>query len=301
VRPIATWFLVGAVAALGLTASVDALRGGKEVVRARAPEASSVPGLVEQPDEAVSQLREIGVRGVLTYSDGDCRLHAVSLPALEPAEAPPFEMCQPVTSSGGIGAFDGQVIWSGLGYGTVQVVLSRRELSRAVRDALGIRDEVQAGFRAVQAVALGGRRYLVLAESTYGPRDRVLAAALQGERPLFVQAMPGVEDVRAIRPSPRGEYFAVLGRSLRLYGQDGAVLDMPGGVSDASTVAWSPDDRWTALATSRSVYIYESERPEGRVVRVPLEVRDLDWTGGPTLASLPELLGAPQPTTRFRA
>ena len=58
-RPIATWFLVGTVAALGLTASVDALRGGKEVVRARTPETSSVPGLVEQPDEAVSQLREI--------------------------------------------------------------------------------------------------------------------------------------------------------------------------------------------------------------------------------------------------
>jgi hypothetical protein len=284
VRPIATWFLVGAVAALGLTASVDALRGGKEVVRARAPEASSVPGLIEQPDEAVSQLREIGVRGVLTYSDRDCRLHAVSLPALEPAGAPPFEMCQPVTSSGGIGAFDGQVIWSGLGYGTVQVVLSRRELSRAVRDALGIRDEVQAGFRAVQAVALGGDRYLVLAESTYGPRDRLLAV-LQGERPLFVQPMPGVDDAYAIRPSPRGEYFAVLGRSLRLYGRDGAVVDMP--VSDASTVAWSPDDRWTALATSRNVYIYESERPEGRVVRVPLEVHDLDWTDGPTLASIP--------------
>jgi hypothetical protein len=145
---------------------------------------------------------------------------------------------------------------------------------------------VQAGFRAVQAVALGGRRYLVLAESTYRPRDRVLAV-LQGDRPLFVQPMPGVDDAYAIRPSRRGGYFAVLGRSLRLYGRDGAVLDMPGGVSDASTVAWSPDDRWTALATSRSVYIYESERPEGRVVRVPLEVRDLDWTGGPTLASLP--------------
>ena len=285
-RPIATWFLVGAVAALGLTASVDALRGGKEVVRARASEASSVPGLVEQPDEAVSQLREVGVRGVLTYSDRDCRLHAVSLPALEPAEAPSFEMCQPVTSSGGIGALDGQVIWSGLGYGTVQVVLSRRELSRALRDALGIRDDVQAGFRAVQAVALGRRRYLVLADSTYGPRDRVLAV-LQGERPLFVQAMPGVEDARAIRPSPRGGYFAVLGRSLRLYGRDGAVVDMPSDVSDASTVAWSRDDHWTALATSRSVYIYESGRPEGRVVRVPLEVRDLDWTDEPTLASLP--------------
>ena len=52
-------------------------------------------------------------------------------------------------------------------------------------------------------------------------------------------------------------------------------------------VAWSPDERWTALATSQSVYIYQSDQPDGRVVRVPLEVRDLDWTEQPTVAALP--------------
>src|SRR5207342_3900180 len=91
-----------------------------------------------EADLAVSQLREAGVTGTLTYSDEDCRLHAVTLPDLEPAHAPPFEMCEPYTGAGGIGAYDGDVVWSGLGYQTVQVVLSKEELSRAIRPRLGI-------------------------------------------------------------------------------------------------------------------------------------------------------------------
>ena len=90
---MATWVLVGAVAALGLAAWVDALRGGEEVARAPAPEASAVPGLLERTEKTVLALREVGVGGVLTYSDDDCRLHAVSPPALEPARAPSLERC----------------------------------------------------------------------------------------------------------------------------------------------------------------------------------------------------------------
>ena len=55
-------------------------------------------------EPAVRQLREAGVSGVLTYSDDECRLHAVSLPELEPAPAPSFKMCRPATSTGGLGA-----------------------------------------------------------------------------------------------------------------------------------------------------------------------------------------------------
>ena len=94
---MATWVLVGAVAALGLAAWVDALRGGEEVARAPAPEASAVPGLLERTEKTVLALREVGVGGVLTYSDDDCRLHAVSPPPLEPARAPSLEMCRPAT------------------------------------------------------------------------------------------------------------------------------------------------------------------------------------------------------------
>ena len=261
------------------------------MARAPAPEASAVPGLVERPEQTVSQLREVGVRGVLTYSDDDCRLHAVSLPALEPARAPSFEMCRPATSTGGIGAVDGQVVWAGLGYGAVQVVLTRGELSRAIRDGLGISADAEAGFRAVQAVSLGGDRVVVLADSTYEPRERVVAG-FDGARPLFVQPRWWVGDARVIRPSPSGRYYALLGRNLAgdqgwLFTRNGHDVAIPESVPGVRAVAWSPDERWTALATSQSVYIYESDQPEGRVVRVPLEVGDLDWTEQPTVAALP--------------
>ncbi len=223
--------------------------------------------------------------GVLTYSDDECRLHAVSLPELAPAPAPSFEMCRPATSTGGLGAVDGEVVWSGLGYGAVQVVLSREELSRAIEPGLGIGIDAKAGFRAVQAVALDDERYVVLADSTYEPRERVLAG-FEGARPLFVHPRWWVYDARAIRPSPRGRYYALLGPypNPRVFTRDGREVGRPDGVPAALAIAWSPDDRWTALATEESVYVFSSERPENRVVRVPLSVRDLDWTHEPQVA-----------------
>ena len=127
-RRIATWLLVGAVAALGIAAAVDAMRGTEQVSRQRA--GPLISGLADQPERAVRQLREAGVRGVLTYSDEECKLHAVSLPDLRPVRAPSFEMCRPAMASGGLGTVDGDVVWAGLGYGTFQVVLSKEELGR---------------------------------------------------------------------------------------------------------------------------------------------------------------------------
>ena len=168
-RRIATWLLVGAVAALGIAAAVDAMRGTEQVSRQRA--GPLISGLADQPERAVRQLREAGVRGVLTYSDEECKLHAVSLPDLRPVRAPSFEMCRPAMASGGLGTVDGDVVWAGLGYGTFQVVLSKEELGRELTRLLsspgGHPDPL--GFRAVQAVALDDERTVVLSDSTYVP------------------------------------------------------------------------------------------------------------------------------------
>ena len=95
-----------------------------------------------------------------------------------------------------------------------------------------------------------------------------------------------------IRPSPSGRYYALLGRNLAgdqgwLFTRNGHEVAIPESVPRVRAVAWSPDERGTALATSQSVYIYESDQPEGRVVGVPLEVGGLDWTEQPTVAALP--------------
>lgn len=97
-RRIATWLLVGAVAALGVAAGIDALRGDVEPERAE-PEARSEPAAAESGSaertlvDARADLRDAGVSGVLTYADEACRLHSVTLPDLEPHPGPRGEAC----------------------------------------------------------------------------------------------------------------------------------------------------------------------------------------------------------------
>ena len=43
-------------------------------------------------------------------------------------------------------------------------------------------------------------------------------------------------------------------------------------------VAWSPDERWTALAGRSAVYVFRTEESQGLVVEIPLAVRDLAWS-----------------------
>lgn len=286
-RRIATWLLIGAVAALGLAAAVDALRGDDEVVVAERS-TSTISGLAEEPELAVRQLREAGVQGVLTYSDDDCRLHAVSLPDLEPVRAPSFQMCRPLTDSGGLGVSDGNVVWAGLGLGVIQEVISREELSRDLRRALAIPDDAAAEFRAAQAVSLGDERYVVLAEQTESD-DRVVAG-FDGNRPVFVHPGWRVGGARFVRPSPQGRFYALLGRGPvgeRIYDRNGHGVGVPAGIAGATAVAWSPDDRWTAVVTPASIYVFPSDRAQKPVVRIPLTVQDLDWTTEPVAAVNP--------------
>jgi hypothetical protein len=270
-----TWIVVAGVAALGVAAAVDSLRGEESVTR-RDAGSPTVPGLADQPELAMRQLREAGVRGVLTYSDQACKLHAVSLPELQPVRAPSFEMCRPATTSGGIGAVDGDVVWAGLGYGSFQVVVSEEELGREVARWLGGGGE-GFGFRAVQAVSLGEERSVVLADSTYEPSERVLVL-LEGDRVILVQPRWVIRDARYLRPSPTGRSFAAFGPDgLMWFDANADPRAFPAAVRSPHAVAWSPDERWTALATDASVYVFPTERPDELVVRIPLAVHDLSW------------------------
>jgi hypothetical protein len=282
-----TWLVVAGLAALGLAAAVDALRGDEQVRRsdARPP---AIPGLDEQPELAIRQLREAGVRGVLTYADEECRLHAVSLPELRAVRAPTFEMCRPATPSGGLGAVDGDVVWAGLGFGAFQVVLSEEELGPQVSRWLsGGQPDEGEGFRAVQAVALGEQRAAVLADSTYEPRERVLVL-LEGDRVVLVQPRWVIRDARLLRPSPNGAYFAAFTpEGLLWFDRDADPRAFPTAVRSPRAVTWSPDDSWMALATADSVYVFRSDQPNERIIRIPLSVRDLDWSASALDARTP--------------
>ena len=274
-RRSATVIVVAGLAALALAAGIDALRGGRGE--------PAPPATVAETEPAVaSVLDKEGVRGVITYSDEACRLHAVALPALRPARAPAIEMCRPLIGTGGIRAWRGEVVWSGLGYGTVQTVLSRDELGSAI--ARHPRAELLAwqgrgGYDAWQAVPLGGERYAVIVQGRRADWERMIAVFERGRLDaLSASGWVGEGDV--LRPSPRGRYFAVLHPGepgIRLFTRDGEPLSLPD-VTNPHAIAWSPDERWTALATRWSIYVFPSDQ-RGATMRLPVSgVDDLAWS-----------------------
>src|SRR5918995_4611207 len=164
-RRLTTALVVAAVVGVGVAAAVDALS------EKRAPEAGP-------RRELVDVLRDAGVRGTLTYSDEACRLHAIRLPSLRAARAPTIESCEPHVPTGGIGTWKGDVVWAGFGYQTVQIVLSKKDLTRGLA-RLGWR--VTGGYRAHQAVSLAGGWYAVHAF----PETDVLAFVRGGRNAIL--------------------------------------------------------------------------------------------------------------------
>jgi hypothetical protein len=276
-RRLPTGLLVAAVAVLAVAAAVDALRDGSEPTRRAPAEDARAPERAEASDA----LRTAGATGTLVYSDAGCRLHALRLPSLRPAPASRIQRCEPHIPTDGIGTFEGDVVWAGFGAGVVQVVLSRDELGRAVRRATGLEGE----YRAVQAVPLARDRIAALLTDSEGV-DRIFAV-LEDERVLVAFARWELGNAGVLRPSPRGTYVALIERdngSISVFTRDGDPVALPQGVT-AHAIAWSPDERWTALATRASVYVFATEEPDRELIRIPVSVRDLDWEADETIGA----------------
>jgi hypothetical protein len=265
VRPRLTALLIVGVLGVGLAAAIDALPQGED-------DASQPVTTDAMMGEAVAALRTAGIRGVLTYSDDECRLHAVRLPSLRATRAPAVTSCEPRLPTGGIGTWEGDVVWSRVGFGTVQVVLRRERIDRAVSR----RFRVSLYLRARQAVLLGGQRYVVLIEAE---ADDWYLAFFEGGRLLIAYRLPPTSATVVLRPSPRGNYVAVRTPprpGIGVFTRSGGRVRLPQ-VPSPRTIAWSPDDNWTALATLSSVYLFRSGDEETTLPRIPLAVHDLDW------------------------
>jgi hypothetical protein len=266
VRPRLTALVIVGVLAIGVAAAVDALPEREDDDSHPTTSAPSV-------GEAVAALRTAGIGGVLTYSDDECRLHAVRLPSLRPTPAPRVTSCEPHYPTGGITTWEGDVVWSGLGFGTIQVVLPRERVDRAVSRRFGVES---LELRARQAVSLPGQLYVVLAE---GDADAQYLAFFDGRRLSIAYRLPAGNEEVVLRPSPRGRYVALRtpGRpGVSVFTRFGARVLLPQ-VASPRTIAWSPEDNWTALATLSSIYVFRSEEEETTLPRIPLAVRDLDW------------------------
>jgi len=264
VRSRLTALVVVAVLGVGVAAAVDVLAKGDTH---RPSEPAAPPSGAE---EAIAALEAAGIRGRITYSDDRCRLHAVELPSLRELRAPEVTSCEPHIPTGGIGAWKGDVVWSGLGFRTVQVVFSRKTIDRAVSRWLG---ERSLGLRAVQAVGFAEERYAVLLAD-----EAQFHYMAFFEGPRVLQLYPLADEDYVLRRSPVANYVALLtrGASVQVFTRAGLPQPLPP-VANPHAVAWSPDDNWTALATRRSLYVFRSGEDDNTLPRIPLVVRDLDW------------------------
>jgi len=250
-------------------------------------------------------LRAHGASGTLYVVDRRCELHAFVLPALRQVPAPRSGGCTALVSrptpppgwslwpsnarlaawcdhgrvlvAAATGAAlpliggcapawrpDGSITYIRRG---AVVQFPRTGRAQEVLSAAQLRAALGRGWRAERIAWLGPDR-LALAASD---RARFVLALLSGKDVVArVAVEPGVD----LRASPRGTFLATRGASgIRAY--DARRRLRP--VRDFGTraaVAWSPDERWLAVATPTRVVL----RRGAAAVVLPLPALDLAWT-----------------------
>lgn len=195
------------------------------------------------------------IRGELVYSDAECGRHAVRLPDLSRRDFRTVG-CGVFTRYDNLGVKDGAVAWFAFPVpGGTTTLLSRDALRR----------EVGARFRVRTVAWLRGVRFAAILE---GPRT--LLTVWEGAELVNVV---GPTEGTELRASATGRFFAALSaRSLQVYDRHGNQLALSGGRS----IAWSPGERYAALATEGRVLIVPAGGGE-TVARIPVDAVDLDW------------------------
>jgi hypothetical protein len=302
-RRWATWVLLGGLAALGAVAIADALRGSPTTGESQAPTISVA--LIPRNEPASSAMS-----GVLYYSNAtdECRLDGLRLPDLENAPPPKLRSCRFSVSPDGDTALPGDVAWSPDGQLFARQIGSFVELN-SIASANGLRlfghapafkpDGRLTYVRGTRVVECPARDVTSLCERTVArfPGRRVLslawlsdtrlAAITKGsryaleirERRLRVTIPGGRLRMEDLRVSPRGSFVSVRAEGmggLIVVGADGRPV-AASAFTVARSIAWSPDERWTAQATPGSVLIFRTDTGEARVRRLPIIARDLSW------------------------
>jgi hypothetical protein len=272
--------LAGAV--VGIAAVVDAFRddGGHE---------RRVTGTATTAEA----LRAAGAQGTLYFTDDRCRVRALRLPSLVAAPAPRAVACsvavadQPLRSAS----------WSLWKPGSRLVAFCARDrvLVHAERGPplpfivgcapvwapTGALDLVRHG--SLVQFAPHGRAEIILRREDVGavrgaawvgPRLAVATRRtlflLDGNAPVAARAMP--KPASRLRASPGGSWLAVRsGLSIDVFD---LALRLRRRLPGARALAWSPDERWRAIAYARTVRLV---RRDNTAVTLPLVARDLAW------------------------
>jgi hypothetical protein len=168
-------------------------------------------------------------------------------------------------------------------------LLSTRELTAAAHAVRFVPTGPRhiRSVRAIRVAWFGEKRSAVLVRvrlrgrlQSVGPVT--VLAAYDGRRLLRATQYAGAFDLRM---SPRRSFIGVIDASgqLAIVTRRGEQLlgsgDLP--APETHAVAWSSDERWTAVATPRSVYLLPTSDlladREPRIIRLPLAAGDLAW------------------------
>jgi hypothetical protein len=259
---VSSLVIAGLVALFGI-ATLDAVRSsgrdGSSVALSTAPfDRFAEQGALESPD-AIRALRDGGAIGKLIYTDAACRTVALHLPDLERTTFGDESACP--------------IRLTGRGWRQVEDdSLLRRTV---VREALGasrkisIREIARLGSKRLAAIVRDHRRRLDFLA--------VFEGGTLVARPSL--ADPGLSGVGV---SPQRRHIAVRTASGGIYVLDRAGrFAIPGRyrfwLLDARAVAWSPDDKWTALAARSRLYLLETLPSALHVIDLPVSAIALDW------------------------
>jgi hypothetical protein len=88
------------------------------------------------------------------------------------------------------------------------------------------------------------------------------------------------ESLADLRTSPRGGYASALlnGRALVLVDGKGEYAPLSG-FRSATGITWSPDERWTAIASPDGMFVFGTGSRGSGAVFVPVQANDLVWIG----------------------
>jgi hypothetical protein len=315
-RPLVTWLLVAALAALALFAARDALRNES---RAASPPATTArrarpplpPPSIRGRAELVSRLRRIGATGALYVTDATCRRYVIALPGLHwtAPEGVPGTDCgfwaHPLEDSGiaarQLNANTIEVTSGGWSYGfegtnpafkpdgTLTFVRDGGLYEWSARCPASAKTVEFEGLhsvpRCVQRIEGAPRSAQDVVWLT--DRDYAVVAGPQGAASVLVvrgghekRLFTGVGTrIGALQASPGGRYLAArLDGALALFRSDliGVRPLPPTGDELIRSITWSRDDRLAALATERSIDVFRGGG-RGPVVELPISVGTVEW------------------------
>lgn len=161
--------------------------------------------------------------------------------------------------------------------GTVPIRCSRAVLTHAYLAREFLRASwIGFEFAVEELQWLSDARFAAIVRARRGRASDDVLAVFEGRRLVFLPGF-GYDGLAGLRPSPSGAFVAArIGRGgLAVVDRDGRPARPAVRTGDA--LAWSPDERWIAEATSDGIYVFRADERNPAILHVPIVARDLVW------------------------